>query len=315
MLKVLSRVTITLMLCFMCFTVSGYQNQKSKSLIYNTSESSFVAQNSDFYYYNNGDIIAVSKKDGESSALLRDPFNTNEHIDYALMLYSDDLYYFNRSNGTINRLSLSDYISETIYSFTDNNTSGFLGILLKKDQGPSIDVYNFFTDGENLYFMFYEKYGVFKLNGNKIERIISDKIYNDQFSFDGNRAYYVNSARELICFDMKTYQSEIIETNFANAVYYDGTRILFSDKSGIFSLNTNTSEIKQLTDHYADKISSNGESVIFQCDNTLFYLDGYNVSEIEKIDFIQNFSIIANPKKVIVKYFENEMYKVKTIEL
>lgn len=189
MLKVLRRLMITLMLCFMCFIFSGCRNQESKSLIYNASESSFIAQNSDYYYYNNGDIIAVSKKEGETSALLRDPFNTNEHMDYSLMLYSDYLYYFNRSEGTINRLSLSDYISETIYSFTDNNTSSFLGILLKKDQGSSINVYNFFTDGENLYFMFYEKDGVFKLNGNKIERIIHDKIYNDQFSFDGNSAY------------------------------------------------------------------------------------------------------------------------------
>ena len=315
MLKSMSRVTIALILCFMCCMISGCKNKETKSLIYNASESTFIAQNSDYYYYNDSDIVAVSKKDDEASALLRDPFNINEHRDYCLMLFGDYLYYYNKSDSTINRLSLSNYINETIYSFTDNNTSNFLGIMLKKDHAPTIKIYNFFTDGENLYFMLYEKDGIFKLNGNKIERTINDKIYDNQFSFNGTKAYYVNAARELICFDMKTYKSEIIETNFANAVYYDGVRILFSDKSGIFSLNTNTSEIKKLSDHYADKISSDGESVVFQCDNTLFYMNGGIVSEIERIDYIQNFAIVANQRKVVVKYYENEIYKVKTIEL
>ena len=44
-------------------------------------------------------------------------------------------------------------------------------------------------------------------------------------------------------------------------------------------------------------------------------VDGGIVSEIERIDYIQNFAIVANQRKVVVKYYENEIYKVKTIEL
>lgn len=317
MTKDILNKTLCIILIAFIATFSGCKsNDDGEAVIFNSSESSFIAQNNEFYYLseNNG-ISAVSKNNAEKFNLLRDPFQSGETMNCLIALCNNGLYYcdINSSEPSINKLLLSTLISENVFS-TNKNYTGFLETSINNSFNSENLIYNFFTDGGTIYTRFHGKDGVFRLKNGEFERVIFDRIYNDQFSFNGKYSFYINSARELVRFDMTSRESKIIETNFANVVYFDGTRVLFSDKSGIFTLSPNTLQVEMLTDKTADELSSDGENIVFSKGNVLYCLKN-GVIELKRFDNILNFAVISGTNTAIVKYFEDGEYKTELWEL
>ena len=55
-------------------------------------------------------------------------------------------------------------------------------------------------------------------------------------------------------------------------LYYDGTRVLFSDKNGIYELSPDDFTTNKLSDISAVQLCSNGSDIFFSKDNVIYRL-------------------------------------------
>lgn len=261
----------------MLFSLSGCSSDKTEKIVYNAGESLFFAQNDDYYFVSkNTGITAVSKVSGASHKLITDAFNISSNMDCRVTVCGDYLYYHDRNplDNSINRISLLDMTSENFLS-SETHKSGFLGISLNgnKDDLSEQILDSFFTDGSNLYVTLGGD-GIYRLSGKRFECVIPERLYKStKFCFDGNRIYYINRRLELKSYDVKTGDAETISGDFTKAVYYDGTRLLYSNSNGIFSLNADDNSTDKLSDEIADELSSDGKSIVFSQKGALYLLD------------------------------------------
>ncbi len=260
------------------FSLSGCSSRKAENIVYNAGENLFFAQNDDYYFVSNDTgITAVSKDTGASHELITDAFRISEVMDCRVMICGDYLYYHDHDplDNSINRISLWDMTSKNLLS-SEADKGGFLGISLngnKKDLSDQM-IYSFFTNERELYIIFSGEDGIYKLSGDQLECIISERLYeNTKVCFDGNRIYYINRRLELKSYDVKSGDTEILSSDFTKAVYYDGTRLLYSNSKGIFSLNTADNSTDKLSDEVADELSSDGNNIVFSQNGALYLLD------------------------------------------
>lgn len=259
----------------MMFSLSGCSSDKTENIAYNAGENLFFVQNDEYFFVSDDNgITAVSKASGVSHKLVADAFKTSS-MDCRVTVCGDYLYYCDRNtmDNSINRISLSDMTSENLIS-SETDKGGFLGISLNHSGDLSEKMIDsFFTDGSNLYVTLDDD-GIYRLSGNRFRCIISERLYkNTKVSFDGNKIYYINRRLELKSYDLKSSNTETISGNFTKAVYYDGTRLLYSNSSGIFSLNTRDNSTDKLSDEIADELSSDGKSIVFSKNGALYLLD------------------------------------------
>ncbi|MCM1167117.1 MAG: DUF5050 domain-containing protein [Lachnospiraceae bacterium] len=258
----------------MMFSLSGCSSDKTENIAYNAGENLFFAQNGEYFFVSDDNgITAVSKASGVSHKLVTDAFKTS-NMDCRVTVCGDYLYYCDRNpmDNSINRLSLSDMTSENLIS-SETDKGGFLGISLNHSGDLSEKMIDsFFTDGSNLYVTLDDD-GIYQLSGNRFKCIISERLYkNTKVSFDGNKIYYINRRLELKSYDFKSGNTETISGSFTKAVYYDETRLLYSNSNGIFSLNTRDNSTDKLSDEIADELSSDGKSIVFSKNGALYLL-------------------------------------------
>ncbi len=272
------KIPVIIMSILMLFSLSGCSSDRTENVVYNAGENLFFAQNDDYYFVSNDTgITAVSKDTGASHELITDAFKISEDMDCRVMVCGDYLYYYdhNRLNNSIIKISLSDMTSSDFLS-PEADKGGFLGISLNgniKDLSNRM-IHSFFTNEKELYIIFSGGNGIYRLSGNQFECIISERLYeNTKVCFDGNRIYYINRKLELKSYDVKSGDTEIISGDFTKSVYYDGTRLLYSNSKGIFSLNTVDNSMDRLSDEVADELSSDGKNVVFSQNGALYLLD------------------------------------------
>lgn len=295
----------------MLFSLSACSSDKTERIIYNAGESLFFAQNDDYYFVSdNTGITAVSKDSGASHKLITDAFNISSDMDCRVTVCGDYLYYHDRNplDNSINRISLLNMTSENLLS-SETDKSGFLGISLNGDKGDLSEqiLDSFFTDGSNLYVILGGD-GIYRLSGKRFECVIPERLYKStKFCFDGNRIYYINRRLELKSYDVKSGDTEIISGDFTKAVYYDGTRLLYSNSKGIFSLNTSDNSTDKLSDEIADELSSDGKSIVFSQKSALYLLD--NQKQLI-LDYEPTcFAIISGTNKLFArKSYSNDDY-------
>lgn len=270
------KIPTIIMSIIMLFSLSGCSSDKADKVVYNAGESMFFAQNDDYYFVSDDSgVTAVSKDTGKSHKLITDAFSISSDMDCRVTVCGDYLYYHDRNSldNSINRISLLDMTSESLLcSATDK--SGFLGISLnsKSDLSEKI-IDSFFTDSSNLYVTLGGD-GIYRFSGKRFECVIPERLYKGtKFCFDGNRIYYINRRLELKSYDVKSGDTEIISGDFTKAVYYDGTRLLYSNSKGIFSLNSDDGSTDKLSDEIVDELSSDGKSIIFSQKGALYLLD------------------------------------------
>lgn len=305
------KISTIVMSIVMLFSLSGCSSDKTEKIVYNAGESLFFAQNDDYYFVSeNTGITAVSKVSGASHKLITDAFNISSDMDCRVTVCGDYLYYHDRNvlDNSINRISLLDMTSENLLS-SETDKSGFLGISLNDDKGDLSEqiLDSFFTDSSNLYVILGGD-GIYRLSGKRFECVIPERLYKStKFCFDGNRIYYINRRLELKSYDVKNGDTETISGDFTKAVYYDGTRLLYSNSKGIFSLNTDDGSTDKLSQEIADELSSDGKFIVFSQNGALYLLDDQKrqITDYEPTCF----AIIKDTNTLFVrKFYNNDDY-------
>lgn len=282
-------IVLSAAIVIICCTFSGCAQSEEKAVVYNLQDNFFYTQDDDYYFIsdNNG-ITRFGKADGSEFQIIRDPFLSKVGL-YGMAICGNDLYCLDTFGiKEISVISL-DTLSETTF-----NT----------EKMSEYSVYSAFTNGVALFFSTFDESGIYKLQDNKISKIISEKIYNNQLCFDGRKIFYINPLLELVCFDTRSNEQTLISEDFARAVYYDGKRVVYSTDKGIFSLDNNTLSVKKLSEAVAEKISSDDDKIVFLKDRKLFYL-GDEIIEIYDKEAI-NFTIIPDIEKVVLRVYDNK---------
>lgn len=277
-------------------TLSGCTEHKAESICFNLLESRFFAQNDEnFFISNDVKITQISKIDGSELSLVHDAFGEDDlNVFYTPMaFYKGNLCYC--SHGDVYKISSSDYTKEVL---TDDkyDQNGFLGIAIGdnsfSDIGSVMSVGFFIDDNMKTY----DVYNKCVLRDGK--HVINEDIYNDMLCFDGKRIYYVNRILQLKCFDIGNGETTRLPGEFVRSVYYDGKRLLYSDKNGIYSFDTVDNSTMKISDKTATQISSDGENIVYQSDNKLYLLGEQNI-ELYAGNF-DTFAIISDTDKLAV---------------
>lgn len=320
-LKINKKIASAVMVFVLTLMLSGCSEHDSESIIFNVGKSNSIAQNSEYIFIsdNNG-ITAVSKSDETRTQLLHDPFYSSEYS-LTITTVGGDLYYHNRPGGAENysvyKLSSDGFRQSTVMPPFDttgsakNYGAGFLGLSLNADDSLTGSVYSFFTDGQDIYYIFLGG-GVYKFINNKRECVIPESAVRDEmaFSFDGEKIYYISKKLELMSYDIATEETTRIAGNFVEAVCCDGTRVLFSNKGGIFSFDPADKSIQKLSSVQADSISSDGTSVVYS-KNGLLYLLGNDTPVYDSTWW--SFEIVSGQDKLAV-IFDTECTFVDLLE-
>ncbi len=283
---------LSALVVIICCIFSGCARSEEKAVVYNLQDNFFYAQDDNYYFISdNSGITRFGKADNSEFQLIRDPFSSNAGL-YGMAICGDDLYRLDAfGNKEISVISL-DTLSETTFN---------------AEKMSEYSVYSAFTNGAALFFSTFDENGIYKLKDNKISKIISEKIYNNQLCFDGRKIFYVNSLLELVCFDTRSNEQTLISEDFARAVYYDGKRVVYSTDKGIFSLDNNTLSVKKLSESAAEKISSDGAKIVFLEDGKLFYL-GNEIIEIYDKEPLY-FAPLPETGKVLLRQYDHTINK------
>lgn len=284
--KAISFLTLVIVCCYL----SGCSKSEVRSVVYNACDSFFVVQNDNYYFVSDEDgITMVNKADDSKFQIIRDPFLTSAGV-YSMSICDSSLYCLNAFGSK----KIDEIFLDTLSESTIDN--GGL---------EDFSVCSAFSNGKNLFFTTFDEDGVYEQQGNAARKIISEKIYNNQLSFDGRRIFYINGVLELFCYDTQTGEKKLLSEEFARAVYYDGTRVVFSTDKGIFALDNNDFSVNKLSQVNAQRICSDGEIVVFIDDGRLYCLSDEIVPIHDNEPLY--FSILTNSEKVIMREYNQTL--------
>lgn len=258
----------------LCLPLSGCSRKQNPDIVYNFCDGYFFAQNDKYYFVQNGNkITAYSKEDGTELDVLCDAFLSDDRKK-TFMLYGDELYHTERSSrGDVYRFSL-DTFGNDIAVPAVKNTQGFLGVELLKDVPIGFMVDGFFTNGSSNYYIYFYSRQVYTMKNGNYVQVLEDKIFNYNLAFDGEKIYYINSLMQLKCHDTLTGKEQRLPGEFVRTIYYDSTRLLYSDRNGIFSLNTSDLSTEKLSDVSTNQLTSDGKEIVYKDGDSLVLLDG-----------------------------------------
>lgn len=292
-----------LSLILSCGILSGCSAEKSEMIIYNLAESAYFAQDENSYYVSDMENIMCYSKDSEEAfELIHSAFYDNDTVN-SLFKYNNSLLYM--QNFVVNEISLSDYSLKQFYSENSTDTEGFLGIDLvpKNDYGK--------TGGMILGFFVVDKSIYYVMNNRVLKDgacIIDEPIYKQMLCCDGRNIFYINSLLQLKRYDIKTRGISRLSGEFVRTLYFDGTRILFSDRNSIYELSPDDFATKKLSDITAVQLCSSGSEIFYSKDNVI-----YRLGSDEPIydEAFSQFAIMDNDILVV----RNTDFSCKTLKL
>ncbi len=284
-------------------TLSGCSDNseiQTKKVVFNLSENDFFAQNdTDYFVSSDTGIMRVSKSDGTETYLPQDELDLERRT--KLITLCGNTLYQNIFWGDVDitALSLDDFSEYKIEGSSYQGTKdGFLGIkgeLSYKSFGYGLMVAGLFTNGSD-YFVVSDT-SVYQIKNGKPRILINDGLYGDRLCYDGKRIYYIDGLLQLNCYDISSGKTNMLDDELVQAVYYDGTRVLFSDRNGIFSLNTDDFSTEKLSEKTADSISSDGENIVYSSGGALYLL---SENEIKLTDNAPvSYAVVSGLNKVL----------------
>ncbi len=252
-----------------CIIMSGCSNklQNEEIVKYNLAENAFFIEDNDSFYTTDTKNITRHFKNGDDELSVIHELVKNNDTITSLYNIGDDLLYL--QNFTVNSISASDYTKTPYYTTKESDLSGFLGINFSTQRDKSNSCFyitGFFTANNSMYYVFNNsvlKDGVC---------IIDEDVYDLMLCCDGKSIFYINSLLQLKRYDMKTGEISRLPGEFVRTLYYDGTRVLFSDKNGIYELSPDDFSTNKLSDISADQLFSNGSDIFYSKDNVIYRL-------------------------------------------
>ncbi len=279
--------------------------QDPANIRYNLAESYFFVQNeNDFFISSDDKITRISRSDYSKSSMLHDSLSVDRIFYSTEMFCCRDTLYCTDSID-IYAFSLSDYSSEKVFSLNYSGSPGFMGISVVKQ--PEVDMmdsqdYGFFVDDGSYYNIFSDRI----LRDGKC--IIDEDLYRHytlpMVCYDGRKIYYVNSLMQLKCYDTESGEITRLPGEFVRSIYYDGTRLLYSDKNGIFALNSADNSTAKISDNTAQQLTSDGEKIVYKSEGKLYLLDDTPV-EIYDGEF-EAFAILFGTHKLAVIQYSGD---------
>ncbi len=286
---------VTAMISF-CIIFTGCSRPSNEKIKYNQNESIIFAQNQDSFFISGTDkIVQISKSNNSETEIYYNAFSDGSinMLNTPCVVYGDDFYYL--EEGNINMIDLSNYNNITV-SRRYYDEPGFLGITalsITEKNKDFTSIPGFFYDGRTFYYVYVN--GVTK-NG---EIIINEKIYNGMLCSDGQRIYYINSLLQFKCCEIASGETTRLPGEFVRSIYYDGTRLLYSDRNGIFALDAESNSTK-ISDVTAEILTSDGERIVYQCDGKTFEL----YSEESQV-----IVIIPETDKLVIIHYGGQSYE------
>lgn len=285
----------------LCVMISGCSWTHDKPIKYNLRENRFFAQNNNnFYVTNNDGITQVSKSDSSELPMLHTS-PSGDKIYYDKPIVCDDNNIYCIGSGDIYRISLSDYGQEKVFSLNFGGSPGFMDINFIEN--PDINIktgilQGFFTDGKEYYYIYSTR---ILMNG---KAIIDEKLYGSMVSCDGHKIYYINSLLQLKCYDTGNGEITRLPGEFVRSIYYDGTRLLYSDKNGIFALNSTDNTAEKISDYTAEQLTSDGEKIVYMSGGKLYFLTDTPVEIYDKD--CEAFAFLSNTNKLAIVQYSGE---------
>ena len=293
----------------LCCAVCGCSNNNSQQVSFNLTS---IQEYEDYYFeLNDGAITRISVIDNTRRKIAQDPFSSGE---FTFSVCGDALYYCDNSfeidEFAVYKVDLKTLKKKKIYSEDLNSSISFLGIDFYLEP-QYIKQYTLvpFSNGQDLFL--YSENGVEQIINGKRQILISEKIYKDRISFDGQRFYFINTDRKLICFDLRDKSQVVVCDEFACSVYCNDGRVLYSTQDGVFSLNDDFSSEK-LCDVAADYIVFSEDHIVFSKDDTLYFLKDEPV-KVFSGNFV-DWNLLSGQNKVRIVYYEDE-YMEELIDL
>lgn len=297
--RIMAASMIMLVIC----NISGCSPQTSADICYNLKDGFYMLQNDTQYFVKSTDgITAFSKLDDTSYELLRNPFSSDmliTHIAYG----GNSVYYLDDSSGTsITKVSLDTFQCEELFSQDPQAEYSYMGLSFRDNIILESSIHSFFADDNAIYPITYSG-EIYQIKNGKAECIIPDGDQLNMVAFDGKTIYYINHSLELMAYNVAAKQSERLAGGFVKSLYYDGSRLLYSNKDGIYSMDTSTDAAELLTEMTAEQISSDGSRIVFYADDTL-YLLGNEIKVLMKQKLLY-FSLLSNTDMVYYVYYNN----------
>ncbi len=263
--RLLSVVSVMLVCIIMPGCSARLQN--GENVKYNLSENSFFVEDNDSFYTTDTRNITRHFKNGDDNLSVIHGLVKNEESITSLYNTDDNLFYL--QGVAVNSISVFDYTNKPYYTIKESDISGFLGINLSTQKAKSNTFFyiaGFFTANNSMYYVFNN--GVLKDGA----VIFDEGVYNLMLCCDGKSIFYINRLLQLKRYNMKTGEISRLSGEFVRALYYDGTRVLFSDKNGIYELSTDDFTTNKLSDISAVQLCSNGSDIFFSKDNVIYRL-------------------------------------------
>lgn len=231
--------------------------------------------------------------------LPRDEFDMNKRKKL-IALCGDTIYCNDFLGGVdITAFSLNDLSRFDVSGLSDKKSKGgFLGLKtqLNKDLLSLDLITGIFTNG-NAVFAVCDT-SVYQIDNGKPRRIINSDVYDEMLCFDGKHIYYINGLLRLNRYDVSSGETMELGGELAQSVYYDGTRVLFSDKNGIFSLDTVNFSILKLSDKTAEKISSDGKNIVYSSGSALYLLSDNEIRLADNAPV--SYAVISDLNKILI---------------
>lgn len=307
------KVSVVLALFILGGTFSGCSTAheaQTQEVVFNLWENSFFAQNStDYFISDETGVAQISKTDGTKIYLPQNEFNS-ERKRKLITLCGNTIYYNNFLDGIdITALSLDDFGKCEPNSFSDQKLrGGFLGIKTKLNH-KLLDlslITGFFTNGDSLFVV--SDTSVYRITNGNPACVINGDVYNSMLCFDGKRIYYIDGLLRVNYYDISSGEKVRLGGEIANAIYYDGSRLLYSDKTGIFSFDMESFNCTKLTSQTADSISSDGKNVVYSHNGTLYLLSDDNIVLTDNAPI--QYAAVSGMDKVLIYNDSENIYEL-----
>lgn len=286
----------------LCFMLSGCSQEQVSNVVYNFCDCRFFAQCENFYFIQSNKKITAFSKDGSIELdVLRDAFITDDH-EKTFMLYDDGLFHVDYySRGNVYKFSLDTFSNEIAVPAV-KYTQGFLGVKFRREVPIGFKIDGIFTNGESIYYIYFYSRQVYTMKNGNYVRILEDNFLDYNLSFDGERIYYINSLMQLKCYNTKTGEELRLPGELVQTIYYDGTRLLYSDMNGIFALNTSDLSVEKISDIKTNQLTSDGREIVYRSGDELFLL-GNNISIYTDAELsnYSNFAVISDVGKFVIQ--------------
>ena len=288
---------------------------QTQDVVFNLWDNSFFAQNTtDYFISDEKGIAQTSKTNGTKTYLPQNEFDS-ERQRKLITLCGNTIYYNNFLDGVdITALSLDDFGEcETNSFFGKNSRGGFLGIKTKFNR-KLLDlnlITGFFTNGSSLFAV--SDTSVYQITNGSPVCVIDGDIYNSMLCFDGRRIYYIDGLLRLNYYDLSCGEKVRFGGEIVNAIYYDGSRLLYSDKTGIFSVDTENFNCTKLSSKTADSISSDGKNVVYSNNEALYLLSDDEIVLTENAPV--QYAMVSGMNKVLIYNDSKNTYELIEILL